>query len=120
MLVERIGITRLSGPGLLGVLLLALVLVAVLAPPAQAHQVCQYHGNDWACVTDTHNTMVVCDVEADGNVTVVEYWSRYGTFHRLTDGGDPGCAGDSHPNNIDRFRVCESDPFNCQPWKSVT
>lgn len=94
-------------------------MAAIAAAPAQGHWTCAaQHGNDYACVNETHSIIYACDAEADGHGVRahwrdISYNVTIGSWD--TSGADGGCAQDYFPPSAVQFRVCENE-VGCSAW----
>lgn len=88
----------------------ALLVFAVIAAPAGAHQTEVSQGNDFAITASDHESGTVCDMERDGHAVYADWYNAFGTrIATASDGGDPGCDEVNFPGNskAKRVTVCE-------------
>ena len=94
--------------------LLGLVVAAISASSASAHDYCEYHGQDRGCLVHNHTTLTIRDNECDGMRAHNRGWYAHGSnpdeyVYIVADpdgcGGEPGVRS-GLPTIIDIF-VCE-------------
>jgi hypothetical protein len=103
-------------------------MLMALAPPASAHDIHLFHGEDFGLIDD-HEAAEVDDRECDGNIVVVEYYYTtiggqvYGEVADTNGCDNGGARRSTRPQKIARARVCERGPgptAGCTGWRSIT
>jgi hypothetical protein len=91
-------------------LVVAMLVLAVIAAPAGAHQTEVSQGNDFAITASDHESGTVCDMERDGHAVYADWYDESGNrIATASDGGDPGCDEVNFPgtSKAERVEVCE-------------
>lgn len=89
-------------------LMVALMLVAVNAAPASAHQSFVEQGADYAATAADHESGYVCDVEQDGHTVVANWFDKNGYVVAIEeDGGDANCDEVTFERKAYEVQVCE-------------
>lgn len=101
---------------------LAVGVVSFANPtPAEAHQVCQWYGRNWGCVSTDHHRVSIHDEVCNNRYASVQFVldsSSYLYHYRDNNGCVRGGVVYNSPSRVVRFRICE-DYVGCTRWTSA-